>query len=117
MSIGERILELRKQKGLSQQDVADKIGISKAQLSRYEAKGVQPPADCINQLAELFEVSTDFLIKGEADDIAQKSIHNTELLNQFKRVSALPDYEQKTILKVVKALICEYDVRQAYAGQ
>ena len=114
--IGDRILSLRKQNNLSQQDVADKIGSSKAQLSRYESKGVQPPADVISNLAELFNVSTDYLIRGENSEIARQSIHNAELLNQFTKVSSLPESEQNTILKVVKALVCEYDVRQAYAS-
>jgi len=116
MDPGDRILSLRKKMVLSQQEIANAIGCSKAQLSRYEAKGVQPPADIIRKLADYFNVSTDFLIKGDGDKIAQQSIHNNELLNQFKRISDLPEKEQKTILQVVRALICDYDVRQAYSA-
>lgn len=116
MTTGDRILDLRKKNAFSQQHVADIVKCSKAQLSRYESKDVQPPADLIKRLAELFNVSTDFIIKGDTDVIAKQSIHNTELLNQFKKISSLPEKEQKTILKVVRALICDYDVRQAYAS-
>ena len=116
MTLGDRVLQLRKQHGMSQQDLADKIEISKAQLSRYESKGVQPPADIVDKISQLFSISTDFLIKGDNTDIAVKSIQNAELIKHFSKITSLPDEELKTILKVVKALLCDYDVRQAYSS-
>lgn len=116
MSLGSRILELRKKSGMSQQELASKIAISKAQLSRYESKNVQPPADVVDKISQLFNISADFLIKGNTTDIAIKGIHNTELIKHFKKVNSLPEEEQKTILKVIRALLCEYDVRKAYAS-
>ncbi len=73
-------------------------------------------AGVIDKLSQLFKISADFLIKGDKTDVALKSIQNTELINHFQKISSLPDEEQKTIIKVIKALICEYDVRQAYAS-
>ena len=52
--LGKRIQELRKQHKLSQVELAEKIQVSKSQMIRYENKGVQPPADTLNKLAEIF---------------------------------------------------------------
>ena len=49
--MADRIQLLRKQAGLTQIELAGKIGVSKSQFIRYESKGVQPPANIINKLA------------------------------------------------------------------
>ncbi|WP_291911499.1 helix-turn-helix transcriptional regulator [Chitinophaga sp. CB10] len=49
-NLGNRILELRKSKSWSQSELADKVGISYAQIGSYETKGAQPPAEVIKKL-------------------------------------------------------------------
>ncbi len=60
-NLAVRIQELRKQKGWSQIELADKIGLSKAQMSRYETKNVQPPADTLNKIATALDTTVDYL--------------------------------------------------------
>lgn len=68
MTIADRILELRKIKGISQEELADKIGVSRQAVSKWESEQSIPDLDKIIILSEFFEVSTDFLLKGiEAD--------------------------------------------------
>ena len=57
--LGKRIQELRKQAGLTQAQLAEKIDISHTQLTRYESKGVLPPADVLERLANIFDTSID----------------------------------------------------------
>ncbi|MET3047441.1 helix-turn-helix domain-containing protein, partial [Flavobacterium covae] len=52
-TLGERIQQLRKANNITQQDLGSKINISHPQIVRYETKGVQPPADVLNKLAEV----------------------------------------------------------------
>ena len=114
-NISERIQLLRKQKGLSQNELAEKVNISKAQMSRYISKNVQPPADILKNLADVLGVSVDFLLSGDTDQKAIENLSHVEVLQQYKEVDNLPEEERKTIIKVISALLRDYKARQAYS--
>lgn len=61
------MIELRKQNGLSQQDLADRLGVSRQAISRWETGAVQPLADSVKSLAQVFQVSTDYLLNDDLD--------------------------------------------------
>ena len=105
VSIGKQIQELRKQNGLNQSQLAEKIGISLTQLQRYENKGVQPPADVLKKLADTFNTSIDFLVYGNTEQKAQQSIKDNELLSQFKAVEELDSKDKSTIKDIIDAFI------------
>jgi len=113
--LGERIQQLRKQSGLTQARLAAKIQISHTQLTRYESKNVQPPADVLQRLANVFDVSIDYLVNGNKSDKVEQTLKDAELIKQFKQLDQLPDEEKKSILKVLTALIRDFNARQAYA--
>lgn len=82
MTIADRILELRKIKGISQEELADKIGVSRQAVSKWESEQSIPDLDKIIILSEFFEVSTDFLLKGiEADKANNKEKEVPYFLN------------------------------------
>jgi transcriptional regulator with XRE-family HTH domain len=62
LNIGDRIRRLREEKGMLQEDLADTLGISRQLVSSYENGHRIPPIKKLNKLAELFGVSTDYLI-------------------------------------------------------
>lgn len=113
--LGKRIQELRKQNGLTQQELAGRVQISHPQIVRYETKGVQPPADVLARIANVFDVSIDFLVNGDKSQRAQQTIKDAELIKNFKELDQLPEEEKKSILKVLNALIRDFNARQAYA--
>ena len=110
-----RIQELRKQKEWSQNELAERIGISKAQMSRYETKNVQPPANTLNKIANALDTTVDFLISGDKNEKAQASIKNSELLQGFKEMDILPEQEQSMLIKIIRAYVRDYKARQTYA--
>ena len=67
MSFAKKMIELRKQQGLSQQDLADRLGVSRQAISRWETGAVQPLADSVKSLAQVFQVSTDYLLNDDLD--------------------------------------------------
>lgn len=113
--LGERIQQLRKQKGIAQQKLAGTVGVSKSMVNRYENKGVQPPADVLNKIAAALDTSVDFLINGKADEQAQATLKSAELLSQFRQVEQLPEDEQSTVLKFLGAYLRDFRAKQAYA--
>lgn len=64
MNIADRIQFLRKQKGYSQEELADKMGVSRQAVSKWESEQSVPDLEKIIVMSELFEVTTDYLLKG-----------------------------------------------------
>lgn len=62
MSLQERVKQLRKEHGWSQGELAERVGGDPAQISRYENGRITPSADAVVKLAEVFDVSTDYLL-------------------------------------------------------
>ncbi len=72
MIFKEKLKQLRKAAGMSQEDLAGKLNVSRQAVSRWETGETLPDADMLVQLSNLFEVSIDSLLKSE-DDIIKKS--------------------------------------------
>jgi transcriptional regulator with XRE-family HTH domain len=115
-TMGKRIQQLRKNSGITQADLAKKIAISHTQMARYEIKNIYPPADVLKNLADVFGTTIDFLVMGDTESKAQASLKDTELINQFKKISALPDDEKNLVLKMITAYIRDFNTQQAYAS-
>jgi len=62
MNIGSRLAFLRDQRGLTQEELAASLGISRASLSHYEKSRREPDAETLTKIADLFEVSIDYLV-------------------------------------------------------
>ena len=115
-TMGERIQQLRKNIGLTQADLAKKIAISHTQMARYEIKNIYPPADVLKNLADVFGTTIDFLVMGDNESKAQASLKDAELINQFKKIAALPDDEKTLVLKMITAYVRDFNTQQAYAS-
>jgi len=110
--LGNRILSLRKSKNWSQSDLAKKIGISYAQIGRYETKGAQPSAEVLKKIAEALDTTTDFLMYGDKDEKAKASIKDTELLHQFIEVDKMNKEDKITIKNLIDAFITKGKLRK-----
>lgn len=64
MNMADRIQTLRKSRGISQEELADKIGVSRQAVSKWESEQSTPDIDRIILLSDYFDVSTDYLLKG-----------------------------------------------------
>lgn len=69
MGFGGKLVEARKEKGLSQEQLADKLGVSRQAVSRWEAGNVLPDVNNLKKISELFEISADYLLN---DDCTQE---------------------------------------------
>ncbi len=70
MTIYEKLVQLRKSKGWSQEDLAEKLNVSRQAISRWENGTALPDAENLRQLSHLFGVSSDYLLNDdyESDD-------------------------------------------------
>ena len=64
MNVADRIQNLRKMKGISQEQLADEIGVSRQAVSKWESEQSMPDLEKTILMSEYFEVTTDYLLKG-----------------------------------------------------
>ncbi|MBO4494340.1 MAG: helix-turn-helix transcriptional regulator [Clostridiales bacterium] len=64
MNISDRILSLRKAKGMSQEQLAEAVGVSRQAVSKWESEQAMPDMDKVVLLSEIFGVTTDYILKG-----------------------------------------------------
>ena len=69
MILADKIIENRKKNGWSQEELAEKLGVSRQSVSKWEGAQSIPDMKKILQMAELFGVSTDYLLKDEIDEM------------------------------------------------
>jgi transcriptional regulator with XRE-family HTH domain len=114
--LGTRITTLRKAKNWSQSQLADQVGISYAQIGRYETKGAQPQAEVLKKIAEALDSTVDFLVNGDNTDKAKASLQDAEVIRYFKEVDALPQEDKSALLRVIAGFIRDVKTKQAYAS-
>lgn len=79
MNIGERLYELRKGKKLSQEEVADKLNVTRQTISKWETNGSLPDFDKIKPLCELYEITADELLTGEKKETEEQPLNKQEI--------------------------------------
>lgn len=84
MTLGDKIIYLRKQRGWSQEDLAGQLGISRQSVSKWESAASLPELDKIAKMSEIFHISTDYLLKEDIEEPENKTIVDTDSLN-FKK--------------------------------
>ena len=80
MELNENILELRKKNGLSQEELADKVGVSRQTISKWELGETAPDIKQAKELSRIFKVSLDYLVGNDISEVVVEKISNTEKL-------------------------------------
>ena len=79
MNIGEKLYELRKGKNLSQEEVADKLNVTRQTISKWETNQSTPDFDKIKPLCELYGITADELLTGEKKEKEQKPLNKQDI--------------------------------------
>ena len=80
MEIGKKIMELRKSSGLSQEELAEKIGVARQTISKWELGETSPDLKQAKELSKIFNVSLDELTDNDIKNILVEKTSNTEKL-------------------------------------
>jgi transcriptional regulator with XRE-family HTH domain len=102
-----RVVELRKEKGLTQQHLAERVGVHVQQLKRYEAGASQPTLDVIRNLAMALGVSSDQLLFGKDERGPDDA-----LKLQFEAVSRFDPESKKVVQQVLDSMILQQEARR-----
>lgn len=100
-----KLKELRKKRGWSQGQLAQKIGADLQRISKYERGVIWPTMELTVKMAEAFDVSVDFLIRDDNKAAAVARIENQKLLNKLEAINDLPEDDQETVISFLDAFI------------
>lgn len=110
--VGERLRKARKNKNLTQAEVAEKLGVTRSVIARYESGINDPSTENIVTLAEIYEVTTDYLL-GKTDlmvreskstyDVSTNDIEMDEALSLARRIKKLPPAERRVIEIIISS--------------
>jgi transcriptional regulator with XRE-family HTH domain len=112
MTLGEKIKQLRKERNISQTELAKIIGVHQSHIGRYERDESTPTAYVIKKLAEVLKVSADYLLSEEEEEIAASLTSDKELLQQFQDISRLAAPDKQFIKRMIKMAINDAKIKE-----
>ena len=110
MPFADRLSVLRKQRGLTQEALADLIGVTKTQVYRYENNGSQPTLEVIKKLALALSVTTDELIF----EVDERKVDDSLLL-LLEGVAQLDPDEKHVIKEMVEGILLKHQARRLFS--
>lgn len=87
MNMADRIQYLRKTKGISQEELADKVGVSRQAVSKWESEQSTPDLEKIIIMSEYFKVTTDYILKG-IEPIVNEGQQSKDLISKILYVAS-----------------------------
>lgn len=112
--LGARIAQARKERGLTQQALADALGIAQQTLAHYEVGRIGVGIAMLPRLAELLDLSFDEILLGQPTlRLPGKRGPASRIEQQLDAVTRLPKASQKAVSQVLDAMIAQYGVTAA----
>jgi transcriptional regulator with XRE-family HTH domain len=105
-TIGQRLSRLRKERGYTQAELAEKTGIIQALISDYELDKLRLHAEMVIRFAQALEVTTDELLGIKTAKVnGGNGKGSLRLLRRVNRIEDLPQSQQKTLLKTIDTFL------------
>lgn len=111
-SFGQRLARIRKAKGLTQEELGQRIGVSQRIMHHYENKAEYPPAQKIIELAQALEMSVDELLGINGKNDASYQNISLKLAKRLRLASNLPPNDLKALATFIDALILKQRVKK-----
>lgn len=107
----ERLRKLRKEKGLLQRELAEKLNLSRVAITHYEQGKRFPELDTLHKMADFFNVSVDYLI-GRTDDKNNSGIETLAAHRSDDPLNELPEEARKSLEEFKEFILRKYGKRQ-----
>lgn len=101
MNIGKQIADLRKQKGVSRDELGKEVGTSGAVIGRYEREEITPSVEIANKIAKALGVSLDYLVGNTDLELTDK------LMNRIKEVACMTEKDKDYVYTLIDAFIAK----------
>lgn len=80
MNLGKKITELRKRNNLSQEELAEKVGVARQTISKWETGDTTPDINQVKIISKIFNISIDELVNNDINNVIVEKVSNTEKL-------------------------------------
>jgi len=106
MSFGKRLSELRKKRGLSQEELANLIGTKGPAIGRYEREIAKPTIEVATKLSKILKVSLDYLVGNSDVEL------DNDLINKIINIQNLPNEDQKHLYALMDAFLLKSNIQK-----
>ena len=114
MSLGKTIAKFRKEKGLTQVELAKELGVHQSHITRWESDRVRPREGTLQKLASSLDSSVEELLVGGKEALASSfNIDDPELVELLSDIPKLEDEEVGALKILLKGLMSRIRVREA----
>lgn len=113
MRLGEKIKQLRREKGFSQGILEQRSGVNSKLLSKYENNRIIPTADTLKKIAEGLGTSADYLLFDNAPKTGLSQLQDLELFELFQEVENMSRENKDMIKNLIGAVIVKNKVQDA----
>ena len=104
-ALGQRITEAREQAGISQAQLAERLGVTQPTVAYWERKAINLRSDVLTKIAHKLGVSTDEILGTKPPSRTQAAKPAGKARSVFDAVSRLPRRQQEKIVEVVEAMV------------
>jgi transcriptional regulator with XRE-family HTH domain len=108
VTFGNRLAEVRKAKKISQEGLAQLVGVHGAVIGRYEREKVKPSIEMATQIAKALDISLDYLV-GSTDLMLDKT-----LVNRIQDIQRLDPENKSHLLALMDAFLRDFNAKKAY---
>ena len=115
MKFNEKIKVLRKNMGMSQQELAAKLYIHVTHLSKMENGHLTPSIDIVQRMMKVFAVSADQLLNDEENKVVE--IQNHELNEQLALINQLDDDEKNALVRIINSMLTKKRMKDLLDGK
>ncbi len=105
MNLVNNIKRLRKDKGLSQAQLAEKVGCHLSHITRIETGKYVPGLETIAKIADILEVSIDYLVNSTREIREENPFEDQTFLEQLRLLNTLDEEERFVVNKVIDAIL------------
>ena len=106
-TIGQRLARLRRERGITQAEIAEKLGIVQPMVSDYERGQLRLHGQLIVELSRLLGVSADEILGLEKPKTGGGSVKNRRLLRRLQQLEKLPRLDQQALLRTIDAFLAK----------
>ncbi len=115
MDFNNRLYELRKQKGLSQEELANRVNVSRQTISKWEVGDSTPDMEKLIALSDLFGISLDELVSGKSPQAAENPVKRPEVAQVLEEKVLTAENKKKAkkglkIAGIVAGILLAVDV-------
>jgi transcriptional regulator with XRE-family HTH domain len=110
MAVHDKIKELRKEKGWTQAELAERLDMHPVNLNKLEQGKNMPSADSLIRLSDIFNVSIDYLLSDEVQKKESTILKDKELLESFTKVERMDDKAKEIVKELLDSFIIKQQV-------